>query len=102
MVNTRIQLHELLVELFGNNTVYYRPPENIKMKYPCIRYHRDDIIIERANNISYRKTNRYQLTVIDSKPDNSVIDKLLELPMCAYERHYISDNLNHDVLVIYY
>lgn len=76
MKTRRLKLHNLLIELFEDDydpvakNVYYRPPENVKMKYPCIRYKREDIISEHADNISYRKTNRYQVTVIDKNPDN--------------------------------
>lgn len=102
MSNKRIKLHETLVELFGSNNVYYRPPENLKMQYPCIRYTKENIIGTHADNITYKKTDRYQVTVIDKKPDNAVIDKLLDLPMSAFATHYESDNLNHDVIIIYY
>lgn len=102
MSDRRLELHKKLVELLGNNNVYYRPPENLKMQYPCIRYKKDNILINHANNHPYRKTDRYQITVIDKKPDNEVIDKLLELPMSGFDTHYESDNLNHDVITLYY
>lgn len=102
MAKNRLTLQTLLEELIGSKNVYYRPPENTKMQYPCIRYNRDNIVGEHADNVMYRKTNRYLLIVIDKNPDNPVIEKLLELPMCQFDRHYETDNLNHDVLVIYY
>lgn len=100
--NRRLELHKKLVELLGSNNVYYRPPENLKMQYPCIRYKKENILINHADNYPYRKTDRYQITVIDKKPDNEVIDKLLELPMSGFDTHYESDNLNHDVITLYY
>lgn len=102
MSNRRLKLNQLLIDLFGSNNVYYRPPENIKMNYPCIRYKKENIISTHADNITYRKTDRYQITVIDKKPDNEVINKLLDLPMSSFETHYESDNLNHDVIILYY
>lgn len=102
MANDRLSLQLLLEKLIGNRNVYYRPPENLKMNYPCIRYNRDEVVSEHADNISYRKTNRYQLIVIDRNHDNPVIDKLLDLPMCKFNTHYESDNLNHDVFTLYY
>lgn len=102
MGKSRLTLQTLLEELIGNKNVYYRPPENTKMQYPCIRYIRDGILSEHADNVTYRKTNRYLITVIDKNPDNPVIEKLLDLPMSDFDRHYESDNLNHDVLTLYY
>lgn len=102
MKSRRVQFHEILVELFENSNVYYRPPENLKMQYPCIRYKKDNIVSEKADNIAYRKTDRYQVIVIDKSPDNPVIDRLLDLPMSSFSTHYETDNLNHDVIIIYY
>lgn len=100
--NKRLELHQKLVDLFGNDHVYYRPPENLKREYPCIQYKKDDIELEHADNIAYRKTDRYVLTIIDKKPDNPVINKLLDLPMCSFNTHYETNGFNHDVLTIYY
>ena len=50
----------------------------------------------------YSNINKYQLIVIDKLPDNKVIHKLLELPLSSYERHYKADNLNHDVINLYF
>lgn len=102
MSKKRLELHEILKSLLGNDNVYYRPPENLKMSYPCIRYTRDSIRTQHADNINYQKSFRYTITVIDKKPDNEVIEKLLDLPMSSFDRHYESDNLNHDVIIIFY
>ena len=41
--------------------------------------------------------------VIDKKPDNETIEKiLLTFLYSIFDRHYKADNLNHDVLTIYY
>lgn len=101
-MDKRLDLHHILVELLGVSHCYYDPPENIKMEYPAIRYSKSKIEIDKANNSVYRKRNKYELIVIDRLPDNPVIDKLLELPYCSYDRHYVSDNLHHDALTLYY
>lgn len=98
----RLDLHELLKEMLGSDHVYYRPPENTKMVYPAIKYSKEGIDTEHANDGKYLMRDQYQLIVIAKLPDHPVIKKLLELPYCSYERHYIADNLNHDVLRIYY
>lgn len=98
----RIELQSLLEELLDSKNVYYQPPESIKMSYPAIRYTRSTIQSRYANNRKYGMRDCYQLIVIDKLPDNPVIKKLLELPYCSYDRHYVADNLNHDTLTIYY
>lgn len=99
---SRIELHQELINLLGLKNVYYRAPENVKMEYPAIRYKRSDVDVKSANDKPYMHKNKYEIIVIDRTPDNPVIDKLLKLPMCTYDRSYTADNLNHDVLTLYY
>lgn len=99
---SRLELQSKLEELLGSRNVYYQPPENIKMLYPAIVYSKDDIDIKYADNNNYNKINKYNIIVIDKLPDNSVINKILELPLSSYDRHYNDDNLNHDSITLYY
>ena len=99
---SRLELDSKLRELLGNKHTYFQTPESQKLEYPCIKYSRVDIDSKYANNIKYSNINKYQLIVIDKLPDNKVIHKLLELPLSSYERHYKADNLNHDVINLYF
>lgn len=96
----RLQLQSLLEELVGN--VYFQPPANVQMNYPCIVYKRDNARTRFAGNSPYRYTKRYQVTVIDQDPDSAIPDKVASLPMCIFDRHYAVKNLNHDVFSIYF
>ena len=99
---SRLDLQSKLEELLDSNEVYYKPPKNTMMSYPAIRYELQGIFFHRADDLSYTKRNRYEVIVIDKKPDNLVISKLLDLPYCSYDRQYIADNLYHDVLTLYW
>lgn len=101
-MNRREELHEILCEALGSRNVYFQPPESIKMQYPAIVYSRDDIDNNFANNSVYMQLLAYSITVIDSDPDSEVVDRVSKLPRCQYDRHYKSDNLNHDIFTIYY
>lgn len=96
----RVQLQSLL-ETFTEN-VYFQPPENLKMQYPCITYHRDFAETVHADNGPYRHTLRYMVTVIDRNPDSDLPGKVAELPMCTFNRFFTADNLNHDVYTIFF
>ena len=98
----RLELHEILVKILGSDQVYFQPPETIKMKYPCIVYGRGSGDTIFADNSAYRFTQRYQITVIDRDPDSKIPEKIADLPMCTYDRHYNIDNLNHDVFNLYF
>lgn len=99
---SRLELQSKLEELLGIRNVYYQPPESIKINYPAIVYERDNIRTNTANNKTYIVSPRYSIKVIDRKPDNEVIRKLLELPTCTFDRGFKSDNLYHDILTLYY
>lgn len=101
-MGTRIELQSKLEELLGSRSVYYQPPETIKMEYPAIVYSKKNITSRFANNTTYLQPTSYEITVIDKKPDNIVIKKLLQMPMCRFDRYFKSDNLNHDVLTLYF
>lgn len=98
----RLELQSLLEELLESRNVYYMPPESTKMKYDAIRYVKQNIVKKQANDGVYSMKDLYEVTVIAKLPDHPVIKKLLQLPYCSYSRHYVADNLNHDVLTIYY
>lgn len=98
----RLKLQSLLEELLESENVYYRAPEAGKMSYPAIKYSKQTIRKDHANDKAYSMKDCYQLIVIAKLPDHPVIKKLLELPYCSYDRYYVADNLNHDVLTIYY
>lgn len=101
-MKTQQELQTKLVELLGSNRVYYQAPESLKMEYPCIRYSKSDIESTHADNVKYSTNNRYELIVIDKLPDNEVIKKILDLPYTSFDRHYTANNLNHDVIIMYF
>lgn len=82
--------------------VYFQPPANAEMVYPCIRYERDRQYVEFADNKPYCLTRQYQLTIISRDPDEATFAAISRLPMCVHERFYAADNLNHDVFKIYF
>lgn len=96
----RQDLH-LLLETFTPN-VYFQPPTNIKMVYPCILYNRDFSHTEFADGEPYRNTLRYAVTVIDRDPDSVIPEKIAAMPMCVFNRHFTADGLNHDVYNVYF
>lgn len=101
-MSSRIDLQSKLEELLGSRNVYYQPPATVMMNYPAIVYSRKRIESKFANDAKYSKMNCYELIVIDGKPDNPVIDKLLDLPYSSFDRYYTADNLHHDVITLYY
>ena len=98
----RLQLQSLFETLLGSRNVYFQPPANIQMQYPCIVYERDAADTKFADDIPYRTTKRYQVTVIDRDPDSLIPDRVAELPLCSYSRFFTADDLNHDVFNLFF
>lgn len=103
MGRTRQDLQKILETLLGSRNVYYQPPENLKLKYPCIIFSRGRSDIFRADNRAYVTTKRYDIIVINTKTDSTISDKLVaELPMCTYNRSYNQNNLYYEALTLYF
>ena len=99
---SRLQLHDLLQSIAGKNKVYYQPPSNHIMQYPCIRYTRIGIPHKNADNVIYGIKHRYQIIVIDQNPDSPMVDKIAQIPRVSHVNHYVADGLNHDTFEIIY
>lgn len=104
----RVELHEQLQKLMSsvvgesNTHVYFQPPEGYRMSYPCIVYELDRIVTHHADDKPYTHHKRYSLTVIDRNPDSQLPERIADLPQCVHDRHFINDNLHHDVFTIYF
>jgi len=96
----RLELQSLLELIIEN--VYFQPPPNISLKYPCIIYVRDGSNVNHADDKLYLHTKRYMVTVIDQNPDSNLPDKVEELPLCRFERFFALENLNHHVFNLFF
>lgn len=96
----RLELHQLL-ETFVDN-VYFQPPTNAQLIYPCIIYKRDFADTKFADDNPYHHTLRYMVTVVDRDPDSSIPSKVAKMPMSLFNRFYTADNLNHDVYSVFF
>lgn len=97
------ELQDVLQSIMGDNMVYYQPPQNTIMQYPCVRFERTNAVSDYADNDPYRITKRYTITLITKTADNdNFLDQILKLPMCTFDREFKTDNLIHDVFTIYF
>ena len=96
----RLDLHTLLEAITPN--VYFQPPTNVQLQYPCIIYQRDFADTKFADNIPYNHELRYMITIIDQNPDSEIPSKVASLPKSLFNRFYVADNLNHDVYSVYF
>lgn len=101
-MDRRLELQKILENILGSRNVYFQPPSNTKLTYPCIIYERNAIETRHANNGKYNSKIRYSIMLIGRSPENQLINELLKLPYCSYDRFYVADGLNHDTFTLYY
>jgi hypothetical protein len=96
----RLELQALLEGITAH--VYFQPPSNLEMQFPCVTYSRDGVSKDHANNELYRHAKRYQVTVIDQDPDTELADQVEKLQYANFERSFAVDDLNHYVFTLYF
>lgn len=102
-MDRRLQLNQLLSEVSGVVDVYFQPPENVRMAYPCIRYYRGRPKVDRADDVAYHFTQCYELIVIDFDPDSEIPRYIVEhFPTATINATYVSNNLYHTPITLYY
>lgn len=82
--------------------VSFQPNEESKIEYPHIVYSRDPAYKLHADNITYRRQDKYVVTYIDRKPDSLVFDELDNRPHCSHKASFVEDGLHHDVFDLYH
>ena len=98
---SRPDLQKMFEDLLGTRNVYFQPPSNLEMHYPCIRYCLRTIDTDKANDKPYKLDKSYEVTYIDEDPDNEMAEKLAMLPFCTMVRSYVYDGLNCYVYTIH-
>ena len=107
-MGTRLELSDILNGIMTklgkayDGHVYFQPPESTKIQYPCIIYERNTGDSQFADDIPYIFKIRYQITVIDRNPDSPMVNEVAMIPGCTFDRHFVSDNLNHDTFNLYF
>jgi hypothetical protein len=96
----RLDLHAQFLEIVEN--VYFQPPDNLKISFPCIIYKRDYQFVTFANGYPYHHKVRYLVTYVDKDPDSPNLKKISDMQMCTFDRHFTADKLNHDVFRIFF
>ena len=96
----RLLFDEMIKEVTGLTHVYYDPPESVLMEYPAIVYKKTKMPALYANNKKYVKSIAFEVQVICEDPDTIYVDKVQDIKFSAFDRHFVADDLHHDVLTI--
>ena len=105
-----------LMDLLGTEEVYFQPSADAGMneygenyiftgiEYPCFIMKRTTAYQPSANDRNYLFRPGYEVTYINrDEPDSRMIERVMRrFQHCRYDRHFVADNLHHDVFTIYY
>lgn len=97
----RLQLHHELLKFLP--IVYFQPPSNIQMNYPCIIYTKTGRNRHFGNDVIYLSQQGYQITVVEENPDSTIAEDVEKhFQNCVINQNYTIDNLYHTTLSLYY
>lgn len=97
----RLRFHTLIRNFCDN--VYYQPPSDVQLKYPCIIYNDAPPVTGYADDTKYLYDSTYEVMVIDRDPESTIgeeIDKNFSL--CRVVANFTRDNLHHTSLTMHY
>lgn len=98
----RLEFHAIIEALPGVKKAWYqRPPKNNINLDNCIVYSGKPGI-RYADNHAYLKGTYYTVTFIHSDPDSETVDAIQDLQYSSFDRQFISDDLYHDVFIIFF
>lgn len=99
MSKSRKELQRKLLDVKiqnGLKGVYFEPPENLKIFYPCIVYNLRGVRDSYADNVVYLGRDEYSITLIELDPDSPVYRQMLtSIPNIRMDSAYTSDGLYH-------
>lgn len=102
-MDRRLILQDRLERVPGVSRVYFQPPANVRMVYPCVRYSRSRPSSLRADDMAYRFIQGYELIVIDRNPDSPIPQYIVEhFQMAVINATYVVDNLYHTPITLYF
>lgn len=103
-----------LKDLLGTDEVYFQPGPDVSasddayiltgIQYPCFIMERTTAFQPKANDRTYLFRPGYQVSYINyDEPDPEMLEEFVRhFGCCEYQKHFVSDNLHHDVFMIYY
>lgn len=99
----RLDFHIFLQALTNvpSGNIYYQPPDETDLSYPCVVYERSHIRSKVANNCVYLVQTVYTVTYIYVDPDDDLPNVIADYPGSRHDRHFVFDGLYHDVFSIH-
>lgn len=100
----RRQVHQTLVDIAGSDVkVYYQPPTNVSLQYPCIVYRSTGTNTAYANNEPYYYVYEFEIVVMSMDPEFQLpYDILNGISYTSITSQYQRDNIYHTAIRLAY
>lgn len=97
----RVSLQRKL-ESLGDAThkVYYQPPDDLNIIYPCIIYERSNIKNTSADDAVYQQSYSYNIIVAEQSPVSALVEDVSKLAGIRFLNHYIRNKIIYDSFTI--
>lgn len=95
----RPELQKILESIEGVTKVYFDPPVNTRIEYPCIKFSLNRRTAIYADDRKYIKGENYIIIFItrDVTKASLVLEQIEDIPCTNWDRTYIADGLHHYV-----
>lgn len=101
-MSSQPSVQRILENATGLKTVYFQPPDSLKIIYPAVIYSLSNLQTTYANNKKYIGYDVYKVTIITKDPRSDLHEKIDCLDFCDFDRAYVSDGLHHFVFTLYH
>lgn len=96
-----MKIQEALENLF-HIKVYFQPPPNLSLEFPCVVYEKVRTEVRRADDRPFTFYDRYTVTHISKTNDETVPIKMLGAFRHAFQdREFKTEGLYHQVYTVY-
>ena len=101
-MKTRAEVQKLLEEVLGSKNVYFQPPPNTSIKYPCFVFKFNKFHRRNADNTPYILTGCWEVHHMYKSVNNDLKEKMLFIaPWVEYDRRIVADGVYNDYYTIY-
>lgn len=96
-MKTRAEVQSMLEEILDSKNVYFQPPSNTSLKYPCIVFKFSRFDTRPADNKPYIVTSCWEIHHMYKNPKHDLKEKFVfEAPFCSWDRRIVSDGVYND------
>lgn len=100
-MGSRLELHNELLQFVPN--VYFQPPSDHRMTFPCIVYGKASRLDVYAADDIYKIDREYQLQVIERDPDSDLVDRVINhFRYALIGPNFVKDNIYHTSIKLYF